>query len=84
MSIRYFYAKDLVDRGKVTIEYCPAEKIIANFFTKLLQGALCTNFRDVILGYEPVLSIFPEKSNNSKECVNVNKDLCKVKTSQMK
>ena len=36
LEIRYFYIKDLVDKDKVKIKYCPTEKIVADFFTKPL------------------------------------------------
>ena len=33
IDIRYFYLKDLVDRGVIDIEDCPTEAMIADFFT---------------------------------------------------
>jgi len=30
--------------------YCPTEEMLANFFTKPLQGSLFRKFRDVLLG----------------------------------
>ena len=32
--------------------YCPTEEIIADFFTKPLQGAQFVKFRDVVLGID--------------------------------
>ena len=80
MNICYFCAKDLVDRKEVVIECCPTEKMIANFFTKPLQGSLFVKFIDMILGHVPVSSIFPHGCEHSKERVDANKDLAKQTT----
>jgi len=40
VDIRYFFVKDRVDRTEIEISYCPTEAILADFFTKLLQGTL--------------------------------------------
>ena len=42
----------------MTIEYCRTEVILANFFTKPLQGSLLQIFCQVIMGYEPISSLF--------------------------
>ena len=36
--------------GKVSMEWCPTPKMIADFMTKPLQGALFVNFGDLIMG----------------------------------
>ena len=38
-------------REDIEIWYCPTENMIADFFTKPLQGSLFRRFRDFILGY---------------------------------
>ena len=50
IDIRYFYIKDLVDKGIISIKHCPTELMIADFFTKPLQGALFYRMRDVVMG----------------------------------
>ena len=50
MNVRYFAIKDHVDRGEVTVHYCPTEKMVGDFFTKPLQGEKFRNFRRLILG----------------------------------
>ena len=40
MNIRYFFITDRVKKKEMTIEYCPAEEMIGDHFTKPLQGAL--------------------------------------------
>jgi hypothetical protein len=39
MNIRYFFVKDQVDSKRVRIEHCPTADMIADYFTKPLQGA---------------------------------------------
>ena len=39
---------------KIKVRYCPTEKMIADFFTKPLQGNLFRFFRDIILGYKHI------------------------------
>ena len=50
INIRYFFVTDHVDKGNVTIEYCPTDQMIADFMTKPLQGQKFKDFRSVLLG----------------------------------
>ena len=54
IDVRYSFVKDQVDKGNVQIKWCPTKEMIADFFTKLLQGSLCKWFRDVIMGVIPL------------------------------
>ena len=38
INIRYFFLKDLIDRGEVLIKYVPTNEMIADLMTKPLQG----------------------------------------------
>jgi hypothetical protein len=38
INVRYFFFKDLVDRGKVTIAHCPTKEMWADVLTKPKQG----------------------------------------------
>jgi hypothetical protein len=49
LDIRYFYVKDLIDRGIVRVDHCISDDMIADFFTKPLQGKRFQLFRDLIL-----------------------------------
>ena len=49
-----FFVKDRIDKGELRIEHCPSIDMLADFFTKPLQGHLFKNFRDVIMGYAPI------------------------------
>ena len=50
IDIRFFYVQDLIEKGIIKLEYCPTELMIADFFTKPLQGALFHRLRDVVMG----------------------------------
>jgi hypothetical protein len=53
MEIRYFFIKDKVDTKEISIEYCPTNNMIADFFTKPLQGVLFKRLRDHIMNIDP-------------------------------
>jgi hypothetical protein len=55
INIRYFFVKDRVASGEVKIEYCPTESMMADFFTKPLQGALFKKMRDQIMNSNPMI-----------------------------
>ena len=54
INIRYFFIKDRVKSENIDIRHCPTLQMLADFFTKPLQGNLFKKFRDVILGYKHV------------------------------
>ena len=49
MDIRYFFIQDRVKQGDVKIEHCPTGKMVADFYTKPLQGSLFRRLRDIIM-----------------------------------
>ena len=69
LEIRYFYIKDLMDKDKVKIKYCPTEKMVADFFTKPLQGNLFRTMKKIILGHEPLSYLDEYMMSPSKERV---------------
>jgi hypothetical protein len=50
INIRYFFIKDKIDKGEISLIYCPTGEMIADFFTKPQQGGMFTRFRDVVMG----------------------------------
>ena len=57
IHIRYFFVKDRVDKKEVKIEYCPSLDMLADFFTKPLQGKLFLKFKEVLMGHKPITSL---------------------------
>ena len=54
IDVQYFFVADRVKKGEITIKYCPTNKMLADFFTKPLQGTLFKFFKDVIMGHLPI------------------------------
>ena len=50
LNVRYFFLTDQVEKGNLSIEYCPTDVMWADFMTKPLQGEKFRKFRDKILG----------------------------------
>jgi hypothetical protein len=57
IDIRYFFIKDRIDLENIDVQYCPTEQMLADFFTKPLQGSLFRKFRDVIMGHTHIDSL---------------------------
>jgi hypothetical protein len=53
IHIRYFSVADRVALKEVSIQYCPTGEMVADFFTKPLQGALFKKFRNFIMNIDP-------------------------------
>jgi Reverse transcriptase (RNA-dependent DNA polymerase) len=53
INIRFFFVKDRVANGEVRIEHCPTLDMLADYFTKPLQGALFYKLRDQIMNIDP-------------------------------
>ena len=54
VEMRCFYIKDFTDKGLTQIKNCPTKKMLADFFTKPLQGNLFRCFKDFILVHRPI------------------------------
>ena len=50
INICYYFIQDRWSRGEFEIEHCPTDKMIADFFTKPLQGKKFLKFQAEILG----------------------------------
>jgi hypothetical protein len=64
IDIRYFFITDHAKRHSIKITHCPTTDMLADFFTKPLQGSLFRKFRSVLLGvsHTTSLSIIPSTS----------------------
>jgi len=45
LNIRYFFVTDQVEKGNLSIEYCPTDQMLADYMTKPLHGAKFAGFR---------------------------------------
>jgi hypothetical protein len=52
INLRYFYIKDKIEQGELQVQHCPTEDMLADFFTKPLQGSLFFKMRDRIMSID--------------------------------
>lgn len=50
IKIKYFFVTDKVKDNEMKILYCPTKEMMADFYTKPLQGSLFKTHRNAILG----------------------------------
>jgi hypothetical protein len=49
LNIRMFFLTDQVQKGNITIEYCPTDAMTGDYMTKPLHGKKFSSFRSVIM-----------------------------------
>ena len=49
LNIRYYFLSDRIANGELRVEYCPTDNMIADYFTKPLQGDKFRKFRKIIM-----------------------------------
>jgi hypothetical protein len=54
MSIKYFFIKDRIESGEIALKYMSTEDMVADYFSKPLQGALFRKLRAIILNLPQV------------------------------
>ena len=79
IDIRYFFIKDRIESGDVEVVYCPTDEMLADFFTKPLQGKLFRKFRDMIMGFVNIPSQFFEISKMKEHVENRKNQIGKSK-----
>ncbi len=52
LNIRYFFLTDQIAKGNLIVEYCPTMEMIADYFSKPLQGKLFQKFWRSIMGHD--------------------------------
>jgi hypothetical protein len=57
LNIRYFFLTDQIAKGNLIVEYCPTTEMIADYFSKPLQGKLFQKFRKSIMGHDDMQDI---------------------------
>ena len=49
IHMRYYFITDRIQKNELSIEHCPTKAMVADFFTKPLQGKLFYEFRSIIM-----------------------------------
>ena len=52
INIRYFFIADMIANNEVRVEYCPTGDMVADYFTKPLQGSLFRKMRNATMNIE--------------------------------
>jgi len=52
LNIRYFFLSDRIANGELRVEFCPTDDMVADYFTKPLQGEKFRKFRKTIMNLE--------------------------------
>ena len=66
INIKFFWISDRVKQGHVQIKRCHMDRMLADFFTKPLQGSKFHTFRRIIMGWEHISSIIKRTSEDGE------------------
>ena len=69
VDVKFFWVKDRVDKKEVEIKYCPTTLMLADYFTKPLQGTVFRRFRDVVMGKVYINNLLLDPNFKIKERV---------------
>lgn len=79
IDIRYFFIKDRLTSERIQVVHCPTHRMIADFFTKPLQGNLFRLLRDVIMGRKTIQALNDFLDESAQERVGSNIPMTDVK-----
>jgi hypothetical protein len=65
----YFNVKDLIDKGVVKLTHCISDEMIADFFTKPIQGRKFAIMRDIISNLQSSGEHRSVLVDNSENCL---------------
>ena len=51
IEIRYYFITDHIAQEKMSLAYCPTDTMVADYFTKPLQGTKFRKFRAIIMNH---------------------------------
>ena len=54
IHIRYFFVQDALEQEDIELKHCKTDSMVADFYTKPLQGRQFRKFRDIIIGHVPI------------------------------
>jgi hypothetical protein len=69
IDMRYFFIKDRLESEHIKVVYCPTEQMIADFFTKPLQGKLFHYLKSIIMGHQPLTTLTSRFPSETQERV---------------
>jgi hypothetical protein len=54
IDMRYVFIIDRLESEKIDVIFCPTEHMVADFFTKPLQGKLFHYLKAIVMGHKPI------------------------------
>ena len=74
INIRQFCVKDKVDEKEIEVQFCSTHLMMADYFTKPLQGNLIKSICNIIMGYKHIGDSLEDTESTTNEHVgNQNK-----------
>ena len=84
INIRYFFVTDRIQKGDAQIVHCPTDMLIADFYTKPLQGKQFRIFRNLILNLDEPVALNHSKAESIENKESTNLGSNKIKKSGTK
>jgi hypothetical protein len=69
IDMRYFFIKDRLKSENINVVYCPTECMVADFFTKPLQGKLFHYLKAIVMGHKSLESLIAQFNAKNQERV---------------
>ena len=76
INIKYFFLKDRIREDEINIIHYHTELMVADHFTKPLQGSLFEKLRDIIMGYTHPISLYISSSSSYEKHIEISTKLC--------
>jgi len=81
IAIKYFWVIDRIKNGNIEIVHCPTKQMIADYFTKALQGIPFHTFRRVMMEWDHISTIFNKDEVSQEHVGNMREVRNNVNTS---
>jgi len=70
VAIKYFWCTHRIKNGNISVQHCPTEKMLADYMSKPLQGKLFITFRNVLMRWVHISTLFDIFSPTEKRVEN--------------
>ena len=70
INIKFFWITDRVKKGRIQVKHCATDRMVADFFTKPLQGSKFHTFREIIMGWKKITTL----EDNDNEVSSIRKE----------
>lgn len=60
VPVKHFWVTDRIKNGDIEVQYCPTKQMVADYYSKPVQGALFHIFRNAIMGWTHIKTVFED------------------------